>query len=230
MRVYTVKSFVKVILSLLYSKSFVSDRSLDLSELSNTSNLSIGTIDDNELPVSGFGIKHSLIDDLSAKLNKFIKLDFELQVLLLVVAHKLKLDIEVAWRLLRHRYRVWRILLLSVWEGLLAHVAESCYVNLSEEHVRVAGLINSTHLNLASIIYDAHHEPLLHLPCGNLIAELLKEQLHDHIASFVDNKISILIDWRLLKIADDDLPTLLLTRKDHVCDMAECHTATHDED
>ena len=62
---------------------------IDLSELGDSGNLTIGVVDYDELPVTILRIEDHLVNDTASTLDNLVKINLQLQILLVVVAHEL---------------------------------------------------------------------------------------------------------------------------------------------
>ena len=166
-----------------------------LRELNNTDFIAVGIELLDDLPLTRGRVESHLIDDATAA-SKFVHVYLELDVLLFVVTHELKLYLKLRRSVLLglwHDNMVRLLLLVCVWESHFAVHSDS-----PVEHERLAVRLNAAELDLGAIFDERNLKSLLHLPVWDLVAELLKEKPHDVVTLCVDNHCCVVIDRRLL--------------------------------
>ena len=150
-------------------------------------------------------------------LRKLIHVHFEVQALLVVVSHELKVNLEaLGANVFRRQRKLVRLLgvgsilrwvdLLSVSNGLLSR--RSSDFNLLEKMERQVAVIDTTKLHFGSVLNQRNFEPLLHLPGRDLVVKLFHEQLHHIVTLGVDHERGQVVEWRGLQVADDKLPSV----------------------
>ena len=94
------------------------DCAIRLSEFSNANDIALLILHHNYFPVAGGRVEDHLVDDAASGCD-LIKVNLELNILLLVVAHELQLDVEGARALLLRQCDLVGLLRLhSRWERL----------------------------------------------------------------------------------------------------------------
>lgn len=101
-------------------------------------------------------------------------------------------------------------------------------IDLLEDLVRSSIRINRVDLDLAVILVSESHSHLLP-PLGDVVAELLHEQLHDIIALSVDAKSCILIQLSLLQVANDKVTAVSCTLKRHITGRGNSQRRSHSD-
>ena len=119
------------------------------------------------------------------------------------MTHELKFKSDLGWALsLSSKGDLVRLLgLLLRREVLLG--ADSSHMHSLEKVEWLASIVNAANLKLGSLFDHANLDALLHLPGGDLIAELLHEELHDIIALGIDAQSSVTVKRSLLKVANN---------------------------
>ena len=166
----------------------------------------------HNLPAASSGVENHLIHDATCSCQ-LSHVDLELDVVLAVVSHELELDLEVLRALLRKGGLVGLSSLLGRRPGLLG--CDASDFDLLEKGEGLASVVNTTELNLGSILDKAHLKALLHLPDRDLIGELLHEALHDVVALCMDDQSGKVVERCLLQVANNETTSVLSTSSRH---------------
>ena len=160
----------------------------------------------DDFPLTSGCIESHLIGNTTV-VGELVHVDIELNVLLFVVAHKLKVDLKLCWSVLLcswHYNMVRLLLLVCVWESHAAIYGDSLV-----EHEWLAIRLNTAELDLGTVVNERHFESLLHLPVWDLVAKLLKEKPYDIVSLSMDNHCRVVIVRRLLQVANYKVTTIL---------------------
>ena len=114
--------------------------------------------------------------------QEFVHIDINLELFLIIMAHELDSRGEHlgALALLWHGVFI-RLLLLNCRREYFFRT-EAFKSDSVEEMERLSGLIDAAELHFRAILNKRDLEALLHLPRGDLVAELMHEHLHDVVA------------------------------------------------
>ena len=200
-----------------------------LSERCDSTHVPIGIVLENELPVSALSVHDHLIHEaLTWGVGKLLKVDVQNDVLLLIMSHESEIQFEGLGTVLRNGHFVGLLGLHLGGEDLILG-SQLLNFHLSEEVEWLSVLVDSAELDLGALLDERDLDALLHLPAGNLVAELLHKQFHDVVALGVDDQGSEVIEWCLLEVANDEASTVLCTSLRHSIRRAHPETGTHDE-
>ena len=204
-------------------------RGLVLSERSDSAHIPLGIVLESKFPVSALRVHDHLVHDaLSWGVGKLLKIHIQDEILLLIVSHELEINFECLGTVLRNGHLV-GLLGLNLGGEDLVSGSQLLHLHLPEEVEWLSVLVDTTELDLSALLNERDLDALLHLPLGNLVGELLHEELHDVVALGVDDQGSVVIEWRLLEVANDEASSVLSASFRHSIRRAHPETGTHNE-
>ena len=200
-----------------------------LSERSHSNHVPLGIVLENKFPVSALRVHDHLVHDaLTCSVCKLLKVHIQDKILFLIMSHESEIHFEGLGTVLRNGHPVG---LLSLYLGGEDFISGSqfLHLHLPEEVEWLSALVDTAELDLGALLNERDLDPLLHLPLGNEVAELLHEHLHHVVALGVDDQGGEVIEWGLLEVANDELASILSASLRHRIRRTHPETGAHGE-
>ena len=200
-----------------------------LSERSHSNHIPFAIVLENDFPVSSLRVHDHLVHDaLSWGVSKLLKVHIQYDILFLIVSHESEIKLELLGTGLGNGHFV-RLLGLYLRGEHLISLGHSDQLHLSEEVEWLSVLVDTAKLDLGALLNEGDLDALLHLPLGNLVAELLHKPFHHVVALGVDDQGSEVIEWGLLEVANDEASSVLCASLRHSIRGAHPETGAHGE-
>ena len=200
-----------------------------LSERSHSNHVPLGVVLENEFPVSTLRVHDHLVHDaLTCGVCELLKVHIQDKILLLIMSHESEIHFEGLGTVLRNGHPVGLLSLHLGGEDFISG-SQFLHLHLPEEVEWLSALVDTAELDLGALLNERDLDPLLHLPLGNEVAELLHEHLHHVVALGVDDQGGEVIEWGLLEVANDEAASVLCASARHSIRRAHPEAGTHGE-